>query len=246
MPSQPDLLATIAAVGMLAWFLGSVFLGVRLIIGQRRMRRLRASAVPAAADATVLCQQVAERMRVSAPEVLKSPFLFSPCLDGVLRPVILLPEDAEENLLDTFVHELAHLVRHDGLWNLLGRVTTAALWVQPLLWVLSRRLESTAEEVCDDHVVQFGADRVQYAGQLVELAGRSLPPTAATAVGMIALRSTLARRVLRNPRHLALALNPCGQRFRGRDVRCRLRRDSLRGHARGRWGETRLRGRRRS
>ena len=37
--------------------------------------------------------------------------------------------------------------------------STAAFWVKPLLWVLSRRLEVVAEEVCDDYVVHFGADR---------------------------------------------------------------------------------------
>ncbi len=54
-----------------------------------------------------------------------------------------------------------------------------------------------AEEVCDDHVVQFGADRARYAGLLLELAGRSLPPLSPTGVGMISLRSLLARRVVR-------------------------------------------------
>ena len=71
------------------------------------------------------------------------------------------------------------------------------LWFQPLLWALSRRIEVTAEEVCDDYVVQFGADRASYAGLLLELAGRTLPPVAPMAVGMVSLRSLLARRVVR-------------------------------------------------
>ncbi len=71
------------------------------------------------------------------------------------------------------------------------------LWVQPLLWQLSRRLEVVAEEVCDDYVVQFGADRARYAGHLLELAERMLPPLAPSGVGMISFRSLLARRVTR-------------------------------------------------
>src|SRR5262249_45013232 len=126
-----------------------------------------------------------------------SPFLSSPCLDGLRRPAILLPEDAEPNLRETFVHELAHLGRRDGLWNLLRQLATAALWVQPLLWVLSRRIEETAEEVCDDFVVALGADRGRYAGHLLELAERRLPPLAPSGVGMISLRSLLARRIER-------------------------------------------------
>ena len=136
-------------------------------------------------------------MGVGAPAVFRSPFLFSPCLDGLRKPVILLPEDIDENLRDTFVHELAHLARRDGWWNLVRRSSVAALWVQPLLWVLSRRLEGVAEEVCDDYVVQFGADRTRYAGHLLELAERALPPLAPAGVGMVSFRSMLARRVVR-------------------------------------------------
>jgi hypothetical protein len=108
-----------------------------------------------------------------------------------------LPADGDEDLEATFAHELAHLARRDGLWNLLRRSATALFWVQPLLWVLSRRLETTAEEVCDDYVVELGADRARYAGHLLALAARNLPPVAPVSVGMIALRSMLARRVVR-------------------------------------------------
>ncbi|APW63706.1 carboxypeptidase regulatory-like domain-containing protein [Paludisphaera borealis] len=190
-------LANVAVIGLAAWGLGSLFLSLRLVVQQRRMRRLRACAAPADADAEALCRAVAARMDVAAPTVWRSPFLFSPCLDGLRRPAILLPDDVDENLHETFVHELAHLARRDGLWNLLRRLAAAVLWFQPLLWVLSRRLEATAEDVCDDYVVHFGADRARYAGLLLGFAGRALPPRSPSAVGMISLRSMLARRVVR-------------------------------------------------
>jgi beta-lactamase regulating signal transducer with metallopeptidase domain/protocatechuate 3,4-dioxygenase beta subunit len=194
---RPSSLVPIAGAALAVWLIGSFGLGMRLLIGQRRMSQLRATAVPVEPDVEALCGEIAAQLRLTTPRVLRSPFLFSPCLDGFLRPAILLPDDAAGNLRDTFVHELAHLARRDGLWNLLRRSAVAVLWVQPLLWVLSRRLEATAEEVCDDYVVQHGGDRAGYAGHLVELAGRALPPTAITGVGMISLRSLLARRVVR-------------------------------------------------
>ena len=89
------------------------------------MRRLRASAVRAEATAQALCDDIAQELRVTSPGVWRSPFLFSPCLDGLRRPAILLPDDVGENLRETFIHELAHLARRDGLWNLLRRWTTA-------------------------------------------------------------------------------------------------------------------------
>ena len=193
----PDWIASMASIMLAFWLLGTAILAMRLLVGHRRMARLRGTAIPAEPEAEALCHELAGRMRLRLPGVLRSPFLSSPCLDGLRRPAILLPEDAEQNLRDTFVHELAHLGRRDGLWNLLRQLATAALWVQPLLWVLSRRIEETAEEVCDDFVVAFGADRGRYAGHLLELAERRLPPLAPSGVGMISLRSLLARRIAR-------------------------------------------------
>ncbi len=180
-----------------AWLLGASVLGARLGIGHRRMMRLRSSAIDAEPDVLSLCRNLARLMRLSPPAVLCTPFLSSPCLDGLRRPAILLPEDSEEHLRETFIHELAHLARRDGLWNLLRQSATALFWIQPLLWNLSKRLEVTAEEVCDDYVVQFGADRGRYAGHLLKLAERRLPPLAPSGVGMISLRSLLARRIAR-------------------------------------------------
>ncbi len=185
------------ALILAAWLLGFLLMGTRLWIGHRRMLRLRASAIDAEPDVLVLCCELARRMRLGPPAVLRSPFLSSPCLDGLRRPAILLPEDAEANLRETFVHELAHLARRDGLWNLLRHAATAIFWVQPLLWFLSKRLEETAEEVCDDYVMEFGTDRGRYAGHLLDLAERRLPPLAPSGVGMISLRSLLARRIAR-------------------------------------------------
>lgn len=186
-----------AAIGLFVWVFGTVVIGMRLLVGHVRMSRVRAMAVPVEPAADALCRDVARDIGVAAPAVLRSPFLFSPCLDGVRKPAILLPEELGHNLRETFVHELAHLARRDGLWNVLRRLSVALFWVQPLMWVLSRRLEVAAEEVCDNYVLQFGADRAVYADHLLNLAGHTLPPVTLAAVGMVSLRSMLAQRIVR-------------------------------------------------
>ena len=103
--------------------------------------------------------------------MLCSPYVPSPCLAGIRRPAVLLPEENQQlSLREVLIHELAHLRRHDCHWNLLRRAATALFWFQPLLWKLSSRLEATAEEVCDDFVVQYGANRQEYAHRLVDIA----------------------------------------------------------------------------
>ena len=94
------------------------------------------------------------------------------------------------------IHELTHLRRGDSGWNLLRHAVRVVLFFQPLLWCLSRRMEEAAEEVCDDHVVHWGADRSVYADGLVRLAEqRSLPLS--TVVPLVRFRSLLGRRVQR-------------------------------------------------
>lgn len=184
---------------MLACWLGGIaFFVSRLALAQGRMGRIRRASVPAGPEAQALCRELAEEMGTRAPPVLCTPFLFSPCLDGLLHPAILIPDgERPDDLRDVLIHELAHRARRDGLWNLIGRLATAALWFQPLIWKLARQVAASAEEVCDDHVVHFGTDRNRYASLLLDLAGRRLPPLAPTGVGAMTYRSLLGRRVRR-------------------------------------------------
>ena len=171
---------------------------LRLALAWVRLARLRRQAVSADTETLGLCRELAETLKVPAPAVLCSPFVPSPCLAGIRRPAVLLPEENQQlSMRDVLVHELAHLRRHDCHWNLLRRAATALFWFQPLLWKLSSRLEATAEEVCDDFVVQYGANRQEYAHRLVDIAELSLASIAAAGVGMVSLRSMLAQRIAR-------------------------------------------------
>ncbi|MEM9656790.1 MAG: M56 family metallopeptidase, partial [Planctomycetota bacterium] len=185
-------------IGAAVWLVVAAGLGVRLAAAWRRLAHLRRRAAPADDQARAACHTLASRMEVSTPDVLYSPFLPSPCLAGINQPAVLLPDETLNlSLHDVLIHELAHLKRRDCHWNLLRQLATSLFFFQPLLWVLSRRIETTAEEVCDDFVVQFGGDRHAYAHRLVDLAELSTAPMAAAGVGIVSLRSMLARRVAR-------------------------------------------------
>jgi beta-lactamase regulating signal transducer with metallopeptidase domain/5-hydroxyisourate hydrolase-like protein (transthyretin family) len=201
-PSQPEparagVAVTAAILGAVAWLTVSLYLLIRLAIAQLRTVRLRRLAIPADAAETALCRQIAAELHVSPPDVLRAPFLSGACLVGYWQPAVLLPDADDAPLRQALLHELVHLSRGDCLWNLLRQLATALLPVQPLVWLLARRIEQTAEEVCDDFVVQHGADRCRYAEHLVELASRNLAPALPAGVGMISFRSLSARRIAR-------------------------------------------------
>lgn len=168
---------------------------IRLVLVIIRMNRLRHCSIAASLEEVKLCQRIAGKLKLSPPLVLRAPFLISPCLHGIKRPAVMLPEDIAIPLQEIFVHELAHLRRHDCFWLLLRQIATCVFFFQPLLFWLGRRMDATAEEVCDDVVVQFGGNRESYASSLVDLAALSNCPIAIAGVGMVSLRSLLGQRV---------------------------------------------------
>lgn len=193
---HPTAWLTMVVCGL--WMAFSLVLSIRLIRAWSRLGWLRRHSLPADLETDRLCRELASTIGVRTPEVRHSPYIPSPFLAGLQRPVVLLPEpDQALRMREVLIHELAHLRRRDCDWNLLLQCATSAFFFQPLLWALGRRIEATAEDVCDDYVVRFGGDRTEYAHQLADIAERRLVPSMVLGVGMMSLRSMLGRRVAR-------------------------------------------------
>src|SRR5208282_5360581 len=82
-------------------------------------------------------------------EAIESPTLF-----GFVRPRLLLPAGlassfTRQELRHVFLHELAHIKRHDVLagWVMLGLQTLH--WFNPLVWLAFHRLRADRELACD-------------------------------------------------------------------------------------------------
>jgi beta-lactamase regulating signal transducer with metallopeptidase domain/protocatechuate 3,4-dioxygenase beta subunit len=131
-------------------------------------------------------------------ELRSSPVPLVPVTWGVLRPVILVPEQAqqwpESARRVVLLHELAHVKRWDVAFQLIGRLATAVYWFHPLAWYALHRLRAECECACDDYVVDLGVRRTDYAQQLVYLA-RSLRAAALTAAVPLTRKNTLEQRL---------------------------------------------------
>jgi beta-lactamase regulating signal transducer with metallopeptidase domain len=124
---------------------------------------------------TGLLQRLTAQLRLGGGvRLLKSKQVTMPMTWGVWRPVVLLPEDADdwsdECSRIVLLHELAHIKRRDCLTQMLAQVACALYWFNPLVWSAAKRLRVERELACDDQVLEVGTRASDYATHLVAIA----------------------------------------------------------------------------
>jgi beta-lactamase regulating signal transducer with metallopeptidase domain len=130
--------------------------------------------------------------------LLTSNELSSPISWGLMRPVILLNEealDARGEAEAIIAHELAHVARLDWAKLMLARVATAIFWFNPLAWALAREAHQLREEAADDAVLAANIDGADYAQLLVGVARHECKGLLIGAHGVAPGKGSLRRRV---------------------------------------------------
>jgi bla regulator protein blaR1 len=121
---------------------------------------------------------------------------------GLARSEICVPPRALAGLTDEqqegmLAHELAHLVRRDPFWLVVGQVMACVFFFQPLNWVARRRLREISEVLSDEWAVTRTGRPLSLAGCLAEVAGWSTAGRELPVPGMAVRTSHLARRIRR-------------------------------------------------
>ena len=164
-------LATIYVVGLL-------LLSLRLLLSVLAARRLTKRAAPLETSSPWL--EALERINAPASghssraSLRSSDSIQFPATCGFLSPLIIVPDSSldwsSERCSSVLLHELAHIRRGDWLLSLLGRLSCAVHWYNPLMWKGWREMQALAEEASDDAVVLEGVRAESYARHLVEAA----------------------------------------------------------------------------
>lgn len=145
-----------AQVFVWVWLAGTAVQMVRLGIGFFLLRRIRR-------HSTLVSD-------TPFPPVRQSDRVTYPFVTGLWRPTVYVPVGLDPAVRE-FVreHELAHVRNRDLHWSLAARILNVLLWLQPLIWWLSRALAVATEEQCDAAVVASGLPRERYAAALLDL-----------------------------------------------------------------------------
>ena len=135
--------------------------------------------------------------------VVETDEVKTPCLFGYLRPRLLLPvgildEMDAGQLRYVFLHELAHLKRHDILIGWLMAVVQVLHWFNPAVWYAMSRINADRELACDELALstlkeqesnQYGATILTFLERFAR--GQKLPAMA----GIAENKSLLRRRM---------------------------------------------------
>ena len=203
---------TAAGWGAILWLAGAALLTGRILIGCGILWRLRRQAQVQRGGPLFAALRQARQAFDCCPrvEVATSPFVGSPMVLGILRPVIVFPADLVDKLRAdelslVLMHELAHVRRWDNLVLLLHRLIAAALFFHPAVWLCGRMLRREAEQACDDLVVcATGGDKAYAHGlsQVALLTANSNPLTRRIPLvnAFAATESDLALRIRRSLR----------------------------------------------
>lgn len=181
-PSEPrrEPLSLLAAVWLTGTALCGVFFGAAYLWTLRRFW----DAVPA--EAEFLRRWREEHPTLRPVQVRTCGAVNAPVAYGLIRPVILLPENTnwtdEDQLTYILTHEYVHICRGDLLWKLLLTAALCLHWVNPLVWVMYFRANRDLELACDEAVVRtLGLDsRKGYAYALLSAAESGFSPLCLT------------------------------------------------------------------
>lgn len=164
--SVPQVSSRIPAVLFVVWacgFLFSLACWMRTWLGFRAAVR-RASALKLDLD----------RSRDSIPAIY-TPLLLEPCVFGLLRPVLLLPEGINDRLSpeefeSVVTHELCHVRRRDNLTAALHMFVEAVFWFYPVLSWVRKHLMEEREHACDEEALRSVGNPEVYASGIVNVA----------------------------------------------------------------------------
>ena len=161
------------AVLPVVWLAGAALMAAYFAVSYARARRRFRCSCPD--DTPAVRRWLAGRTLRRPLEVRQSALVSSPLTYGILRPVILLPEDMERGdetaLTYILSHEYIHIRRFDSVAKLVFAAALCVHWFNPLAWVMFVLANRDLELSCDERVMDTlgGREKASYALTLINM-----------------------------------------------------------------------------
>jgi bla regulator protein blaR1 len=159
---------------LFAWCLGAMLFILRMISGWWYISRLQTEAIPITGEWNARLQHLAQHLHINRlVRLAQSARIHTPLVIGFLKPIVLIPSGmisglSVEQIETIFIHELAHIRRHDYLINLIQSFVEALFFFNPFVWIISGIIRREREYCCDDVVLTKG-NPIAYAHALTRL-----------------------------------------------------------------------------
>jgi bla regulator protein blaR1 len=163
------------SVIVLLWSIGALLFTLRLVTGWWFIHSLQMSATILENEWSAKLHTLANGLGITKLVVLaESARIQTPMVIGFLKPIVFVPAGllsglSSEQIETIFLHELAHIRRHDYLVNLVQRVIESIFFFNPFVWILSNIIRREREFCCDDTVVMYSGSVKAYAFALAKL-----------------------------------------------------------------------------
>jgi hypothetical protein len=118
-------------------------------------------------------------------ELVESALVRTPMVVGHLKPMILFPIGiinrlTEQEVEAILAHELAHVMRHDYLFNILQSIIEALFYYHPAVWWMSAQIRDERESACDEIAIDLLGNSMNYAKALVVIQEMAFFPLTAS------------------------------------------------------------------
>jgi bla regulator protein blaR1 len=169
------LLAANMPLILLCWGIGFLLFTLRIVSGWWYISNLKTEAYYVEGEWNDRLQALSRHLGISQAVILaQSARVHAPMVIGYLKPVILVPAGmlsglTTEQVEAIFIHELAHIRRHDYIINIIQSFIEALFFFNPFVWALSNIIRREREYCCDDTVLTKNSNALAYAHALAKL-----------------------------------------------------------------------------
>ena len=143
------------------WLIGMLILAGLFLVSYLRCRREFRTALPI--HNAVITDWLDKHQLKRKIEIRQFSGISTPMTYGLIRPVILLPQNSDwenkQQLQYILFHEYVHICHYDTTVKILATIATCIHWFNPMVWIMYILFNRDIELTCDECVVkEFGRE----------------------------------------------------------------------------------------